>query len=85
MSAPIYVFEPMDDGGACKIFARRYDPPYDSYDATSDPDDLEKLLDPRRREGSYFSAFDEGASSLDFSASAPRPGCQARTTPTAAR
>jgi ribosomal-protein-alanine N-acetyltransferase len=66
MSAPTYVFEPMNDGDAREISACRYDPPYDFYDATSDPDDLEELLDPRRREGSYFSAFDEGGELVEF-------------------
>jgi [ribosomal protein S18]-alanine N-acetyltransferase len=66
MSAPTYVFEPIDGGDAREISAWRYDPPYDFYDATSDPDDLEELLDPRRREGSYFSAFDEGGELVGF-------------------
>ncbi|MFL5992265.1 MAG: GNAT family N-acetyltransferase, partial [Rubrobacteraceae bacterium] len=41
--------------------------PYDFYDATSDPDDLAELLDPeRRREGSYYAAFDERGSLVGF-------------------
>ncbi len=55
-----YVFRPMSDQEAREISGWSYDPPYDFYDATSDPDDLAELLDPeRRREGSYYAAFDE--------------------------
>jgi ribosomal-protein-alanine N-acetyltransferase len=66
MSAPTYDFEPMGDGDAREISAWRYDPRYDFYDATSDPDDLEEFLDSRRREESYFSAFDEGGEVVEF-------------------
>jgi ribosomal-protein-alanine N-acetyltransferase len=54
-----YIFRPMSDQEAREISGWSYDPPYDFYDATSDPDDLAELLDPeRRREGSYYAAFD---------------------------
>ena len=66
MSALAYVFEPMDDEVAREIATWRYDPPYDFYNATSDPNDLEELLDPRRREDSYFAAFDEGGELVGF-------------------
>jgi ribosomal-protein-alanine N-acetyltransferase len=59
---PGYRFVQMDDDEAREISRWHYQPPYDFYDSTSDPDDLEELLDPARRDGSYFSAFDtEGA------------------------
>jgi ribosomal-protein-alanine N-acetyltransferase len=59
---PFYRFVQMDDDDARKISRWHYQPPYNFYDWTSDPDDLEELLDPARREGTYFSAFDgEGA------------------------
>jgi ribosomal-protein-alanine N-acetyltransferase len=59
---PVYQFEQMDDDDAREISRWHYGPPYDFYDATSDRDDLEELLDPERREGTYFSALDgEGA------------------------
>ena len=62
MRAGDYFFEPMDDGEAREIAAWRYTPPYDFYAWESDPDDLAELLDPYRREGSYFSVRDgEGA------------------------
>jgi hypothetical protein len=52
-----YVFRPMSDQEAREISWWSYDPPYDFYDATSDPDDLAELLDAeRRREGSYYAA-----------------------------
>jgi [ribosomal protein S18]-alanine N-acetyltransferase len=60
-------FRPMSDQEAREISGWRYDPPYDFYDATSDPDDLAELLDPqRRREGAYFSALDERGALVGF-------------------
>jgi [ribosomal protein S18]-alanine N-acetyltransferase len=56
----------MSDGDAREISRWQYEPPYDFYDATSDQDDLEELLDPERREGTYFSAFDERGSLVGF-------------------
>jgi ribosomal-protein-alanine N-acetyltransferase len=50
----------MSQEDAVAIAAWRYPPPYDFYDADADPGDLAELLDPRRREGSYFSAWSEG-------------------------
>jgi [ribosomal protein S18]-alanine N-acetyltransferase len=44
-----YVFRPMNDENAREISGWSYDPPYDFYDAASDPDDLAELLDPKRR------------------------------------
>jgi len=62
-----YAFRPMSDQEAREISGWSYDPPYDFYDATSDPDDLAELLDPeRRREGSYYAAFDERGSLVGF-------------------
>jgi ribosomal-protein-alanine N-acetyltransferase len=62
-----YVFRPMNDKEAREISGWRYDPPYDFYDATSDPDDLAELLDPkRRREGAYYAAFDERGALVGF-------------------
>ena len=62
-----YVFRPMSDQEAREISGWRYDPPYDFYDTTSDPDDLAELLHPeRRREGSYYTAFDERGSLVGF-------------------
>jgi [ribosomal protein S18]-alanine N-acetyltransferase len=58
----VYRFRQMGDEEAREISRWHYEPPYDFYDSTSDPDDLAELLDPARREGTYFSAFDaEGA------------------------
>ena len=63
---PGYRFRPMGDEEAREISGWRYDPPYDFYDWTSDPDDLEELLDPERRKDAYFSAFDEGGALVGF-------------------
>ncbi|HEV2743604.1 MAG TPA: GNAT family protein [Rubrobacter sp.] len=56
--APGYLFRQMDDADAREISGWRYEPPYDFYDATADPDDLAELLDPKRRRGVYFSVLD---------------------------
>ncbi|HEU4493862.1 MAG TPA: hypothetical protein VFR69_06695, partial [Rubrobacteraceae bacterium] len=61
-----YTFKAMSDEEAREISAWCYDPPYDFYDATNDPGDLDELLDPRRREGSYLSAFDERGALVGF-------------------
>ena len=62
-----YVFRPMSDEEAREISGWRYDPPYDFYDPTSDPDDLAELLDPeRRQEGAYHAAFDETGALAGF-------------------
>jgi ribosomal-protein-alanine N-acetyltransferase len=49
----------MEDEEATQISGWHYEPPYDFYDATSDADDLQELLDPKRRKDTYFSVFDE--------------------------
>jgi len=54
-----YRFRKMEDEEATQISTWHYDPPYDFYDATSDPDDLKELLDPKRRKDAYFSVFDD--------------------------
>jgi [ribosomal protein S18]-alanine N-acetyltransferase len=56
----------MSDEEAREISRWHYESPYDFYDWTSDPDDLEELLDPARREGTYFSAFDRGGALVGF-------------------
>jgi ribosomal-protein-alanine N-acetyltransferase len=61
-----YRFKQMSDEDAREISRWHYEPPYDSYDATSDPDDLEELLDPERRKGAYFSVFDDHGSLVGF-------------------
>ncbi len=63
---PRYLFRPMTDEEAREISGWRYEPPYDFYDWTSDPDDLEELLDPERRKDAYFSAFDEEGALVGF-------------------
>ena len=63
---PIYRFRQMSDEDAREISRWHYEPPYDFYDPTSDPGDLEELLDPDRREGAYFSALDEGGALVGF-------------------
>ena len=57
--APRYLFRQMDDADAREISGWRYEPPYDFYDTTNDLDHLAELLDPERRDGGYFAAFDE--------------------------
>ncbi|MDP9411795.1 MAG: GNAT family N-acetyltransferase [Actinomycetota bacterium] len=63
---PGYHFRPMGDGETREISGWPYEPPYDFYDWTSDPDDLEELLDPERRKDAYFSAFDERGALVGF-------------------
>jgi [ribosomal protein S18]-alanine N-acetyltransferase len=50
----------MSQEDAITIATWRYPPPYDFYDADADRDDLAELLDPRRRDGWYFSAWADG-------------------------
>jgi ribosomal-protein-alanine N-acetyltransferase len=61
-----YRFRQMEDEEAVEISGWHYEPPYDFYDATSDPGDLEELLDPKRRKDAYFSVFDEGGVLVGF-------------------
>ena len=61
-----YLFRQMEDAEATLISGWHYEPPYDFYDATSDPDDLQELLDPKRRKDVYFSVFDEGGILVGF-------------------
>lgn len=56
----------MEDSEAVEISGWHYEPPYDFYDATSDVDDLQELLDAKRRKGAYFSVFDEGGVLVGF-------------------
>jgi len=53
-----YLFEPMSDEDARAIAAWHYEPPYDFYDWTADPDDLAELLDPDQRRDRYFAVRD---------------------------
>jgi ribosomal-protein-alanine N-acetyltransferase len=61
-----YRFRLMEDSEAVEISGWHYEPPYDFYDATSDVDDLQELLDAKRRKGAYFSVFDEGGVLVGF-------------------
>jgi ribosomal-protein-alanine N-acetyltransferase len=62
-----YAFRPMNDEEAREISGWRYDPPYDFYDATSDPHDLAESLDQkRRRKGAYYAGFDESGTLVGF-------------------
>lgn len=63
---PRYLFRPMSDEEAREIAGWRYEPPYDFYDSTSDPGDLEELLDPERRKDAYFSVFDKEETLVGF-------------------
>jgi len=56
----------MSDEEATQISGWHYEPPYDFYDATSDADDLQELLNPKRRKDTYFSVFDEDGSLVGF-------------------
>jgi [ribosomal protein S18]-alanine N-acetyltransferase len=46
---------PMDEAEARQVADWHYDPPYTFYDWSADGDDLALLLDPKRREGRFFS------------------------------
>jgi ribosomal-protein-alanine N-acetyltransferase len=61
-----YRFRLMSDEEASRISGWHYEPPYDFYDATSDQDDLQELLDPKRRKDAYFSVFDEDGVLVGF-------------------
>src|SRR5215211_7564371 len=61
-----YRFRRMSDEEATQISGWHYEPPYDFYDATSDADDLQELLNPKRRKDTYFSVFDEDGSLVGF-------------------
>ena len=61
-----YAFRPMDEKDARAVAAWRYEAPYDFYDTVNDQDDLAELLDPQRREGAYFSAFDGSDALVGF-------------------
>jgi [ribosomal protein S18]-alanine N-acetyltransferase len=63
---PGYSFKLMSDEDAREISRWHYEPPYDFYDATSDQDDLQELLDPERRKDSYFSVRDESGALVGF-------------------
>jgi ribosomal-protein-alanine N-acetyltransferase len=57
---PGYVFRQMNEEDAREVAAWHYEPPYDFYDAASDPDDLAELLDQEKRWSSYFSVLSNG-------------------------
>ena len=61
-----YRFGQMQDAEAIEISGWHYEPPYDFYDATSDQDDLQELLDSERRKDTYFSVFDRGGVLVGF-------------------
>jgi [ribosomal protein S18]-alanine N-acetyltransferase len=61
-----YFFKLMSDEEAREISRWHYEPPYDFYDATSDQDVLQELLDPECRKDSYFSVRDESGAIVGF-------------------
>ena len=61
-----YSFRLMSDEEARGISRWHYEPPYDFYDTVSDEDDLQELLDPKRRKDAYFSVFDENGAIVGF-------------------
>lgn len=61
-------FEPMSDEQARAIAAWHYDPPYDFYDWTADPDDLAELLDPVQRRDHYLAVLGEDDALVGFCA-----------------
>jgi ribosomal-protein-alanine N-acetyltransferase len=63
---PGYSLKLMNDEDAREISRWHYEPPYDFYDAVSDQDDLQELLDPERRKDSYFSVRDESGALVGF-------------------
>jgi [ribosomal protein S18]-alanine N-acetyltransferase len=63
---PVYSFKLMNDDEAREIARWHYEPPYDFYDAVSDRDDLQELLDSERRKDSYFSVRDDSGALVGF-------------------
>ena len=61
-----YRFRQMEDEEATQISGWHYESPYDFYNATTDQEDLQELLDPKRRKDTYFSVFDEGGVLVGF-------------------
>jgi ribosomal-protein-alanine N-acetyltransferase len=61
-----YFFKLMTDEDAREISRWHYEPPYDFYDAVGDQDDLQELLDPKRRKDAYFSVRDESGDLVGF-------------------
>src|SRR3712207_2611477 len=55
-----YLFRPMNEEGARKIAAWRYEAPCDFYDMTNDPEGLEKLLGPPERRRGYYAVLSGG-------------------------
>ncbi len=69
------VFKEMSEEEAREVANWKYEPPYDFYDVTKDPEDLDELLDPEKRKD-YFSAAsnDELVGYFCFGAEARVPG-----------
>jgi [ribosomal protein S18]-alanine N-acetyltransferase len=61
-----FEMKPMSQAEAVAISKWHYAPPYSFYDWNADPDDAALLLDADRREGRFFSAFDEGDTLAGF-------------------
>jgi ribosomal-protein-alanine N-acetyltransferase len=59
-------FKKMSDEEARIISEWRYEGPYSFYDADQDANDLEELLNPRKRGDAYYSAFDERGELVGF-------------------
>jgi ribosomal-protein-alanine N-acetyltransferase len=59
-------FRAMTGDDAAAISTWRYPPPYDFYDLGADPDDLNELLDPVRREAEYSTAVDGSGEIVGF-------------------
>jgi ribosomal-protein-alanine N-acetyltransferase len=56
---------PLTTSHAEEIAAWHYEPPYDFYDMEADPEDLEELLDPGRRDR-FRAAIDETGALVGF-------------------
>lgn len=57
-----YSFAPMDLDAATEIASRwKYQPPYDFYDATADPDDYAEFVNPSKWPKCFFQVLHEGA------------------------
>ncbi len=52
-----FEFRPLNDADAHAIVGWHYEPPYDFYDLTADPDDLREFLDEERWGTTLFAAY----------------------------
>src|ERR1700730_16513065 len=61
-----FTFRPMNEQDAHAIAAWHYEPPYDFYDMSQDPEDLAELLNPHSWAQSYYTVVGEQGELVGF-------------------